>query len=116
MPQRTLVHASARSLLALLPIVQVADDIKSILRIPRCETFRHSINRPNIYYEVGTEHITQLVLQPGRLHTLWHGWYPSLQVQQREATSIPQTAQDILAWVGNHFEGKPTGIVYCLTR
>lgn len=45
--------------------LQVADDIKSILRIPRCETFRHSINRPNIFYEVGTEHMTQLVLQPG---------------------------------------------------
>jgi tRNA-dihydrouridine synthase len=31
---------------------RVADDLLTILRIEGCETFRNSVNRPNLFYEV----------------------------------------------------------------
>lgn len=33
-------------------MLQVCDDIRKTLRIDGCETFRSSINRPNLFYEV----------------------------------------------------------------
>ncbi len=36
----------------LVLMLQVCDDIRKTLRIDGCETFRSSINRPNLFYEV----------------------------------------------------------------
>ena len=33
--------------------LQVCDDLRSILKIDGCELFRSSVNRPNLFYEVG---------------------------------------------------------------
>jgi superfamily II DNA helicase RecQ len=42
------------------PAVQVCDDIRSILKIEGCETFRSSVDRPNLAYEVGASRLAWL--------------------------------------------------------
>lgn len=50
------IYSRARLLRSIVePLVlmlQVCDDIRKTLRIDGCETFRSSINRPNLFYEV----------------------------------------------------------------
>ncbi|GLC73616.1 hypothetical protein PLESTF_001400400 [Pleodorina starrii] len=66
---------------------QVCEDLKAILRIPGCEFFRASVNRPNLFYEV----------------------------LPKPAAAAEATAA-IVEWIREHYPRGESGIVYCLTR
>ncbi|KAG1663205.1 hypothetical protein FOA52_011298 [Chlamydomonas sp. UWO 241] len=69
---------------------RVCGDVLDMLRIRGAEQFRHSVNRPNLFYEVC----------------------------QREGGDLVSQAAGIAAWVSQHFgaASSSSGIVYCLTR
>ncbi|KAK9809014.1 hypothetical protein WJX72_007915 [[Myrmecia] bisecta] len=66
---------------------RVCDDLRTILRIEGCESFRSSINRPNLFYEV-----------------------------RQKASTAAQVTADIVSWIQANYASGESGIVYCLTR
>ncbi|XP_041365340.1 ATP-dependent DNA helicase Q1-like [Gigantopelta aegis] len=66
--------------------LKVLDDVKKILQIPSCHTFRASFNRPNLYYEV-----------------------------REKPTSHKDFLDEVCLLIKKRFPGQ-SGIVYCFSR
>ncbi|MEW5311483.1 MAG: hypothetical protein WDW38_003193 [Sanguina aurantia] len=66
---------------------QVAEDIKSILRMEGCSVFRTSVNRPNLMYQV--------LAKP---------------------TSATEQVGAIVGFIKQHYADRDSGIIYMLTR
>jgi len=115
----------------------VCQSVKDILRISACEFFRSSVDRPNLYWTVGT--VCLAVFQSlSILHTfqwrtaaeletaqhtsisnlrlrIWPVMLAGGQVRQKAATAQETTA-DIVAWIRSKYRPVDSGVIYCQTR